>query len=151
VQLGEGGLDLAVLAKFVDHDAPGALEELLRRGRASDGGDRLPDEARIVRVVEAMREIEERTTARSSPFASRQLGDRLGAMREAVRREGAAAMRECSSFLLASGTFAEFVRLFSLGKTGEALHALYDALFEDEKAVPFMSDGPYSKVLCSCM
>ncbi len=145
-KVGKGGLDTAVLAKLADGDLPGALEELLRRGRASVGSDEPADVAGRAKVVDEMWGVEVRSSARSSPFASRQLGNRREAMLEAVRREGAAAMRECSSFLLAAGKFAEFDRLFLLGRTREALHALHDALFEDEKAVPFTIDGPCSKV-----
>ncbi len=146
-QVGKGGLDTTVLAKLVgDGDLPGVLEELLRRGRASHGSEGPAEVAGRAKVVDEMWGVEVRSAARCSPFASRQLGDRREAMLEAVRREGAAAMRECSSFLLAAGKFAEFDRLFMLGRTREALHALHDALFEDEKAVPFTSDGPCSKV-----
>jgi hypothetical protein len=142
-QVGKEGMDPTLLAKLVGGYAPGAVEELLHRGRASDSSNRPAD---VVGLAKVMREVEVRSSARISQSASRQLGNRREAMLEAVRREGAAAMRECSSFLLAAGKFAEFDRLFLLGRTREALHALHDALFENEKAVPFTSDGPCSKV-----
>jgi len=145
VQYDGGGVDPAVLAKFADHDAPGALEELLRLGRAGGEDDALPNDAELARVVGVLREMEERSRKLSSPFGPPQLWRRKEAMLEAVRSEGAATMKECSAYLLAAGTFSEFVRLFSLGKTRESLHALYDALFEDEKAVLWTSDGPCSK------
>ncbi len=119
-------------------------------GGGGGGGGGLPEDAGLDRVVEAMRAMEARSMEKSSPFGPAQLGEerwrRQQAMAAAVRREGAASMRECSVFLLATFAYAEFVQLSSLGKTGQALRALYDALFADEKAVLYMSDGPCSKV-----
>ncbi len=103
---------------------------------------------------------EEWTGAQGTPFVLAQPGQgrrrQLEEMKAAVRREGAASMRECSAFLRAAGSFAEFVRLLPLGRTEEAVRALHDALFENETAVLLTrDDGPFSQAcahgtVCVC-
>lgn len=149
----EGGIDRAILARFAEDDAAGVLEELLRarRREGSQDGSRM-DDAGASQLAGLLRGLGAKAAARSTPSvrADSAAGPwgRRGAMTEAVRREGAASMRECASFLLASGRFRESVGHFALGRTGEGLRALHDALFEDERAVLFTGEGPGSKVRC---
>ena len=143
VAANNANLNPKVLAKFAERDVAGAMKELVL-----DGSVEAKEMERMTQLMK-LEGLWSKNGEKQTPFCPADLkvrSERQEKMLAAVQLKGESVMKECAAFLRAAGQFRLFMQLWSRCEQGPALCALYEALFQDEKAVLMCSEGPFSKV-----